>query len=387
MMSLERYQVLDYTFKTKSEYESALNDLKIIETLKKRYNLNNQQDLIGLYQELQNGTILFETIVGREFDDKIYTTVDEMKKNGDWKENSPVLHVKKQTGEKKKNKNKKITLDDLDENIKIEVLKVLKKKERIRRFLIIALSIVAMISFGYFSLDYYSSWKLEKNTEQYTKLKERVFSSETNKEVVVNKRVDEVEIPDILDQYHSLYQLNKRLAGWLKIEGTVIDYPVMQTVDNEYYLTHNFEQETDKNGSLFLDMSCDIISRNTNLIIYGHRMQSGKMFGSLELYKDKNYYEKHKTIEFDTIYEEGTYQIMYVFRSKIFNEEDITFKYYQFFDAYSEEEFNSYMEEMKNMSFYDTGLTAVYGDQLLTLSTCDYYEDDGRFVVVAKRVK
>ena len=116
-------------------------------------------------------------------------------------------------------------------------------------------------------------------------------------------------------------------------------------------------------------------------------MQSGKMFGSLELYKDKNYYEKHKTIEFDTIYEEGTYQIMYVFRSKIFNEEDITFKYYQFFDAYSEEEFNSYMEEMKNMSLYDTGLTAEYGDQLLTLSTCDYYEDDGRFVVVAKRVK
>lgn len=386
-MSLERYQVLDYTFKTKSEYEAALKDLKIVEELKKQYQLKTPKDFVELYQELQNGTIVFETIVGRNFDDEIYATVEKLKKNGDWKDNSPNFGVKKQVNGKQKKEQKKIKLDDLDDALRAEVLKVLRKKERNRKLIIVTLSLVALLSFGYFGYDYYNEWKLDTNTEQYSKLKDQTLLDGNNKKIVVNKKVDEVEIPDVLPQYLSLYNLNKKLAGWLKIEDTIIDYPVMQTTDNEYYLEHNFEQEKDKNGSLFLDTDCDIISRNTNLIIYGHRMQSGKMFGSLELYKDKSYYEKHKTIQFDTIYEEGTYEVMYVFRSKIFYEEDITFKYYQFFDAFSKEEFDSYMKEMSSMSFYDTGITAEYGDQLLTLSTCDYYEEDGRFVVVAKRVK
>jgi len=110
------------------------------------------------------------------------------------------------------------------------------------------------------------------------------------------------------------------------------------------------------------------------------------MFGTLDDYSDENYYKKHPTIQFDTIYEKGTYEIMYVFRSKVYSEEDITFKYYQFINATSEKEFNSYLKEMADMSLYDTGVTASYGDQLLTLSTCDYQEEQGRFVVVAKRV-
>ncbi len=78
---------------------------------------------------------------------------------------------------------------------------------------------------------------------------------------------------------------------------------------------------------------------------------------------------------------------MYVFRSHVFKAEDVSFKYYQFIDAYSEVEFDSYMKEMAEMSLFDTGVTASYGDQLLTLSTCDYEEENGRFVVVAKRIE
>ena len=77
---------------------------------------------------------------------------------------------------------------------------------------------------------------------------------------------------------------------------------------------------------------------------------------------------------------------MYVFRSRVYREDEIVFKYYQFIDANGEQEFNSYMKEMAAMSFYDTGVTAEYGDQLLTLSTCDYQETNGRFVVVAKKI-
>ena len=191
----------------------------------------------------------------------------------------------------------------------------------------------------------------------------------------------------MLEEYETLYNKNRRLIGWLKIEDTNIDYPVLQTTDNIYYLDHNFEQEYDKNGSLFLDAACDIVHRNTNLIIYGHHMRSGKMFGNLNKYSSESYYKEHPYIQFDTIYEKGTYQVMYVFRSKIYNEDEIVFKYYQFFDAVSEKEFDSNMQEMAAISLYDTGVRAGFGDELLTLSTCDNSEADGRFVVVAKRIE
>ena len=160
----------------------------------------------------------------------------------------------------------------------------------------------------------------------------------------------------------------------------------MQTSDNEYYLDHNLNQEYDKNGSIFMDTACDVIKPSTNFILYGHHMQSGKMFGDLDKYSSKSYYEKHKYIDFDTIYEKGIYEVMYVFRSRVYSEEDVVFKYYQFIDAMSEVEFNSNMKEMAAVSLYDTGVTASYGDRLLTLSTCDYQEKNGRFVVVAKKV-
>ena len=180
--------------------------------------------------------------------------------------------------------------------------------------------------------------------------------------------------------------MNKKLIGWLKIDDTNIDYPVMQTSDNEYYLDHNINQEKDRNGALFLDKDCDVIAPSTNLIIYGHHMKSGRMFGNLDDYASKKYYEKHPTIQFDTIYEKGTYEIMYVFRSRVYSEGEVVFKYYQFIDCYSEQEFESNMKEMAALALYDTGVTAEYGDKLLTLSTCDSTVDDGRFVVVAKKV-
>ncbi len=191
---------------------------------------------------------------------------------------------------------------------------------------------------------------------------------------------------EVLDEYKNLLLQNKKLIGWVKIDDTNIDYPVMQTSDNEYYLDHNLNQEYDKNGTIFMDKDCDVLKPSTNYILYGHHMKSGQMFGQLDLYKKQSFYEEHPYIQFDTIYEKGTYQVMYVFRSRVYKETEIVFKYYQFIDANSEQEFDSNMAEMAEMSLYDTGVTAEYGDQLLTLSTCDYQETDGRFVVVAKKI-
>ncbi len=208
------------------------------------------------------------------------------------------------------------------------------------------------------------------------------------KEEVVVHKIGEPEMPDILPEYETLYNKNKKLIGWIKIEDTNIDYPVMQTVDNEYYLTHDFDQQYDKNGCIFMDKDCDVIDRSTNLIIYGHHMHTGAMFGELDKYQDELFYLEHQTFQFDTIYEKGTYQVAYVFQAKVQAEDEIVFKYYQFIDANSEAEFNSNMQEMANMSLYDTGITPVYGDELVTLSTCDRTQGEkGRFVVVGVKTE
>ena len=160
----------------------------------------------------------------------------------------------------------------------------------------------------------------------------------------------------------------------------------MQSPDDTYYLNHNFNQEYDRNGSIFMDPACDVLKPSTNLILYGHHMKSGNMFGDLDKYVSKEYMKLHEIIQFDTLYEKGKWQVMYVFRDTLKQDTEITFKYYQFIEANSAEEFASNMAAMKEMSLYDTGVEASYGDQLLTLSTCDSAEENGRFVVVAKRV-
>ena len=270
-----------------------------------------------------------------------------------------------------------------EEEIKAAAMQKMHRNAIIRRVISLIAAGVAVLCLGYFFIYSKNLQELDKSTDMLTVLKHKNPVAEP----VVHLTEEDDEPLEILDEYKNLYIKNKSIIGWLKIDDTNIDYPVMQTSNNEYFLNHNFEGEEDKNGSLFLDKDCDAIHRSTNLIVYGHHMKSGKMFGTLNKYSDISYYEKHPFIQFDTIYEKGVYQVMYVFRDKVRNEDTITFKYYQFIDANSADEFNSNMQEMAKMSLYHTGVEATYSDQLLTLSTCDHTEEDGRFVVVAKRVE
>ena len=283
---------------------------------------------------------------------------------------------------------KEISLDDYDEDMRKEIIAELKKRDKRRRLTVVLCSITAAVCFGYFGIYYYFSDRTQMDYENLAELKGNTTLSGGNLPGMTIHYTEDEEIElTVLEEYQTLYNKNKKLIGWLKIDDTNIDYPVMQTSNNEYYLDHNYNQEYDKNGSLFMDKDCDVVHRNTNLIIYGHHMKSGKMFGNLNKYSSEEYCKNHSTIQFDTIYEKGTYEVMYVFRSRIYNEDEVVFKYYQFFDAASEKEFESNMQEMAALSLYDTGVTASYGDELLTLSTCDNSEQDGRFVVVAKRVE
>ena len=212
-----------------------------------------------------------------------------------------------------------------------------------------------------------------------------------NKEAITNLADTDINLPEnrvILPQYKTLYEENSDLIGWIKIKDTPLDYPVMQNMeDNEYYLHRNYYEEYEYSGLPFLDIKCSIDPPSTNLMIYGHNMKSDVMFSCLTKYIDEEYYLQHPIIKFDTLYEESEYQIVSIILSKVYMKSDDVFKFYQFVQADSEAEFDEYILNMKKLSLYDTGFGASYGDQLLTLVTCNYHTENGRLAVLAKKVR
>ena len=191
----------------------------------------------------------------------------------------------------------------------------------------------------------------------------------------------------ILPKYQDLYAQNSDLVGWLTIDAIGVDYPVMQTPgDNGYYLRRGFDKLYSLAGSLFLDENCRITSPSTaNWLIYGHNMSDGSMFGQLDKYAEESFYREHPTFEFDTLYEEMQWQIVAVIRTQV-GADDLP--YYTFFDAASERDWQAKYQAVMDLALYDTGVTAQYGDQLLTLSTCGTTSSttDKRLAVVAKRI-
>lgn len=182
----------------------------------------------------------------------------------------------------------------------------------------------------------------------------------------------------------ALHEENPDCIGWLSIPGTVIDYPVMYRPDEEnYYLKRDFYGNYSASGSLFLSELCDPADGD-NKIIYGHHMNSGKMFAALDEYKKRAFYEEHPLIYFDTLHGEEVYQVFAVFCTAVYTGND--FSYYTFTKAEDKDEYDAYIRAVKEHSLYDTGITAEYGDKLLTLSTCEYSRVNGRVVVVAKKL-
>lgn len=180
-----------------------------------------------------------------------------------------------------------------------------------------------------------------------------------------------------------LYELNNDFIGWLKIKDTNISYPVMQTDSNrkDYYLRKNFYKQYSKLGTPYIAEYCNV-QTSDNVIIYGHHITNYQVFGELEKYKKKEFYNNNKIINFNTIYENADYEIFTVFKTVAYT----GFKYYEFINSSSEDEFNTFIKKCIELSFYDTGKTAKYGDKLLTLSTCEYSAKNGRLVVVAKQI-
>lgn len=227
-----------------------------------------------------------------------------------------------------------------------------------------------------------SSYFIYKNMQE-DKEQEEIFE-ELENIVTTNETNEEKEQQEDNVNLNKLYKINNDIVGWLKIENTNINYPVMQTKDRpDYYLRKNFYKEYSVFGTPYIDENCDIENGN-NLIIYGHHINGNKMFGELENYKNEEYYNKHKFIKFYTLNEKAEYEIISVFKTTVYN--DNGFKYYQYYNLEDEREFETFINKCKELSLYDTQKIAKYGDKLLTLSTCDYSQNNGRLVVVARKI-
>lgn len=226
--------------------------------------------------------------------------------------------------------------------------------------------------------------QVQEKTAETTVITTPAETAQTEETIAETTAPTQATQPTILPQYAQLYQQNPDMVGWIKIEGTAIDYPVMHTpAAPEKYLHVNFEGAYSYPGVPFVDAACTIDS--DNLLIYGHNMPNGTMFRSLMQYQQKNFWQNHPTIVFNTLYEEQEYEVLAAFYDRVYYKTEDVFKFYQFIDPQTEEEFDEGIAQFKEKALYDTGVTAEYGDRLITLVTCAYHTDHGRFVVVARR--
>lgn len=192
---------------------------------------------------------------------------------------------------------------------------------------------------------------------------------------------------EILESMAANYQKNPDLAGWIRIEGTDLDEPVMFVKDDNYkYLYSDFNGKFNVAGLPYIKGACRMDPESTNLIIYGHNMLDGAMFGFLSDYADEKFWKEHPIVEFDTLYEEREYEVLAAFYDRIYDENEDCFKFYEFINALDEDEFNEAYNYWKEKSEYDTGVTAEFGDRFITLVTCSYHVNEGRFVVIARLI-
>lgn len=267
--------------------------------------------------------------------------------------------------------------------------------------LVLIFAAVFIFSAVYFIRYWYESHQRDKEYENMAGIVESIQADQATKptEAPVTKPPvqtypgglpinppTEPTVQTILPEYQPFFDQNPDLVGWIKVEDTKINYPVLQSMpDNkDYYIDHDFYHRPRGAGAIYVRETCDVFEPSDNVTIYGHHMKDMSMFAGLDYYWDKSWWEDHQYFTFDTIFEHHTYQVIAIFRTSANPGEG--FSYHQFENAANEQEFNVFIDTVKTLAAYETGVTAEYGDKMLCLSTCEYSMDNGRLVVVAKRV-
>ena len=248
------------------------------------------------------------------------------------------------------------------------------KKQLILAILIILMIVSTIYVIYFFRLKFQA--KEESNLLNSIKIERMQIPENSKEKVIITERMLQVK---------ELQKQNSDIVGWIEIEGTNINYPVLQGTDNEYYLDHDYKHEKTAKGSIFLNKDYDWNIPSTNLLIYGHNMKNGEMFEDLLNYSSEEYYKNHPIIRFTTANEDKEYEIFSAFRARVYyKSETNVFRYYNFINANIEEEYNEFIKNAKSSALYDTGINEKKKKKLITLITCSYHVNDGRFVVIGK---
>ncbi len=387
----QKYVLGEFSFETFHEYRDGQEDVRKIECINKELDIQDPEVAVRLYNDIRTGKITFKSPIGDQFFDHLADVVAE---------NSVGL---------------------LEEKAIVEEA---EGQVRYQKYMGLALIAVALVSFGIFVFielqDIWQTRQLAKlanqvkqateesadesdeddllddlvdDDEEDAELDEELSEedSEADEEESEEEEVVETTYIDrstltVLEEYASLYEENPDTVGWLTIEGTSIDYVVVQSDDNDYYLRRSFYGESLTAGTLFVDYRGDIVNPTYNTIIYGHNMRSGTMFGGLKKYLEEGYLEEHPTITFNTIYEYRTYEILAVCLSTVSYQDEDDYRYYDFISASTLVELNEFKENVAEHAVYGDVEELTLQDQILTLSTCNTYAEDGRLFIVAKRV-
>jgi len=384
-MADEKFTIGEFTFESFYEYRQAQEDVHKIECINSELDVQNPEVAIRLYNDIRDGIITFNSPIGQQFADHV----------GDIVANKSV--------------------DLLDDRAMIQEAEGQAKYNKVVGLFLIVTAVLVFGFYGYNELsDIISARKLANLSNIASTTDESKNNNSTNisnnSNSAISNNDNGADTQDVgLESSHTtkwntgmtpssmvmlqdmanLHDENSDVVGWLTVEGTKVDYPVMQTVeDPSYYLRRDFYGKDSTGGTLFMDYRCDYLNSTTNTIIYGHNMKNLTMFGTLKYYLEEDFFNEHKKITLKTLYEEREYEIVTVGLSKVVDEDDdTTYKYYDFINADTSEEFQEFYNAVHLMTVYDSAVDIDETDQLLTLSTCNSYTEDGRLFVVAKRIK
>lgn len=367
MQEQGKYKIGEYTFQTFHEYRDGQEDVRKIECINKELNIQDPEVAVRLYNDIRSGKIVFKTPIGDQF----------------------FAHLADIVADK--------SVDLLEDKAVVEEA---EGKVKYQKILGVGFVILAVVSFAVFGIaelrDIVTTRQMQKlaNQVEVPKEEDTAKKQENNTEATGDgaaeattpKEETTTQNLTVLPEYAELIQQNPEMVGWISIDDTGINYPVVQK-DNTYYLTHGFDQSNNTNGSIFMDERCSIVSPTINTIIYGHNMKSGMMFGGLKNYLQAGYLESHKYIQFNTIYEKRTYEIVAVCLSEVQYQDEDAYRYYDFITSTSAQDLQNFVENVDTLAVYGNADGLTLQDKLLTLSTCNSYTEDGRLFVVAKQVQ
>lgn len=399
-MSQEEWRIGKYVFTTKEEYEQAARDSALIRIIRREQDITDPETAKELYNKFRFEEGVLKSPIGKDFFYELSGYMAEAEVSEKKRMAYLEQEARRQDAGSPSGRSEAARMIWPDEEIEREkrenLERAAKRNNRKTWLVVIAAVSVLVLLFCVYRLVAYGVMT-SKSTQNIENLKSMIGESSVSVRVsedaasfayeVIHQDAMVTGSDGVLEKYARLHEMNDDLVGWVSIEGTRIDYPVMQNYSSsEYYLHRGFDREESDEGLPFLDWRCLKNPRSTNLLMYGHNMKNGHMFADLIKYEDEEFFDEHRLIRYDSIYEEGYYDIVAVFRTRVAYEDEDAFRFYDFIEADTEAEFNEFIESARALSLYETGVTASFGDKLITLSTCEYTEDDGRFVVVAKQI-